>query len=141
MEKALFQDVKDLGRRQQMLLDNADEVEEMDFNKSFSTDQLASLKEKLATLSIQITNLQEQLADYRADINAQLKPLKQKVSDIIGDLRAKSHLVHEKVYKFVDTEERLVTYYDKEGIFVSSRPATAKEMSPTVFSVLREKNA
>lgn len=55
MQKQLGQDIKDLAKRRQFLLDNADEVVEMSYHKAFDADTLADKKTELAETSIQIT--------------------------------------------------------------------------------------
>ena len=44
MQKQLGQDIKDLAKRRQFLLDNADEVVEMSYHKAFDADTLADKK-------------------------------------------------------------------------------------------------
>lgn len=138
MQKVLGQDIKDLGERKQFLLDNADEVVEMDYSKAFDADELAKKKTELAEKSIKINDLKEAVKDYKAEVNLELKPLKEEVKVLLGDIKAKSRVVSEKCYKFVDEEDRMACFYNSEGVLVSSRPATKEELSPTIFKQLRK---
>ena len=138
MQKVLGQDIKDLDERKQFLLDNADEVVEMDYSKAFDADELAKKKTELAEKSIKINDLEEAVKDYKAEIGLELKPLKEDRKTLLGDIKAKSRIVREKCYKFVDEDERMACFYNAEGVLVSSRPATKEEMSPTVFKELRK---
>lgn len=138
MEKVLGQNIKDLEERKQFLLDNADEVVEMDYSKAFDADELAKKKTELAEKSIRINDLNEAVKDYKAEVNLELKPLKEEVKELLGDIKAKSRVVSEKCYKFVDENERMACFYNAEGVLVSSRPATKEELSPTIFKEMRE---
>ena len=138
MQKVLGQDIKNLDERKQFLIDNADEVVEMDYSKAFDADELAKKKTTLAEKSIKIHDLQEEIKDFKAEKNLELKPLKEDVEELLADIKAKSRVVTEKVYKFVDEEERMACVYNAEGVLVSSRPATRDELSPTLFKEFKK---
>lgn len=138
MQKVLGQDIKNLDERKQFLLDNADEVIEMDYSKAFDADELAKKKTELAEKSIKINDLNEAIKDYKEEVGLELKPLKEEVKNLLGDIKAKSRIVTEKCYKFVDEEERMACFYNVEGVLVSSRPATRDELSPTLFKEFKK---
>lgn len=48
MQKVLGQDIKDLEERKQFLIDNCDKVVEIDYHKSFSSDEMAKMKTEFA---------------------------------------------------------------------------------------------
>ena len=138
MQKVLGQDIKDLDERKQFLLDNADEVVEMSYSKSFDADELAKKETELAEKSIKINDLNEAIKDYKEKVGLELKPLKEEVKILLGDIKAKSRIVTEKCYKIVDEDERMDCFYNAEGVLVSSRPATKEELSPTIFKEMRK---
>ena len=138
MQKVLGQNINDLDARKQFLLDNADEVVEMSYSKSFDADELAKKKTELAEKSIKINDLNEAIKDYKEMVGLELKPLKEEVKNLLGDIKAKSRIVTEKCYKIVDEDERMACFYNAEGVLVSSRPATKEELSPTIFKEMRK---
>ena len=138
MQKVLGQDINDLDARKQFLLDNADEVVEMSYSKSFDADELAKKKTELAEKSIKINDLNEAIKDYKEEVGLELKPLKEDVKNLLGDIKAKSRIVTERCYKIVDEDERMACFYNAEGVLVSSRPATKEELSPTIFKEMRK---
>jgi hypothetical protein len=131
------QEIKDPEERKQFLLDNADKVVEIDYHKSFDSDEMAKMKTDFAEKHIRIATLEEKIKDYKDEINQELKPLKEEVSAIRENLKSKGKLVHEKCYQFLDEEERMVCIYNSEGILVSSRPATRDEMQRTIQAEIR----
>lgn len=131
------QEIKDPEERKQFLIDNADKVVEIDYHKSFYSDEMAKMKTEFAEKHIRIATLEEKIKDYKDEINQELKPLKEEVSAIRENLKSKGKLVHEKCYQFLDYEERMVCIYNSEGILVSSRPATRDEMQRTIQAEIR----
>lgn len=130
--KQLFEDADPIQRKQ-LLIDNADDVVEMSYHKSFDSDQLANRKEDLVNTSIKIAELEKDIADYRAHVNEELKPLKKQRDQLISDLKSKGEDVFEKCYKMVNTEEKVAEFYNAEGYCIMTRPATREELSPNIF--------
>lgn len=130
--KQLFEDADPIQRKQ-LLVDNADDVVEMSYHKSFDSDQLANRKEDLVNTSIKIAELEKDIADYRAQVNEELKPLKKQRDQLISDLKSKGEDVFEKCYKIVNTEEKVAEFYNAEGYCIMTRPATREELSPNIF--------
>ena len=137
MLKVLGQEIADLEERKQYLLDNSDKVVEMDYHKAFDTDELAVKKTELAEKSIRISDLEEEIKDFKEEIGKTLKPLREEVKDLLADIKSKGRLVHEKCYQFLDEDERMVAFYNAEGILISSRPATRDELQKTIYADLR----
>lgn len=138
IHKVLGQDIEDLEKRRQFLLDNADKVVEMDYNKSFDSDELAQKKTELSDTCIRINDLEEDIKDYRERVNLELKPLRDVQKQLLEDIKSKGRMVKEKCYCFVERDEKMACFYNAEGVLISSRPATREEMGQTVFSVLRK---
>lgn len=138
MLKVLGQDIKDLQERKNFLIDNADNVVEMDYHKAFESDELAQKKTEFAEKHIRIAILEEQIKDFKDKINLELKPLREEVNALRDDIKSKGRDVHEKVYQFLDEEDRMVGFYNAEGILVSSRPATKEELQKTIFADMRK---
>ena len=131
------QEIQDPEERKQFLIDNADKVVEIDYHKSFDSDEMAKMKTEFAEKHIRIATLEEKIKDYKDEINQELKPLKEEVSAIRENLKSKGKLVHEKCYQFLDYDERMVCIYNSEGILVSSRPATRDELQKTIQAEIR----
>ena len=139
INKVLGQDIADLDARKNFLIDNADSVVEMDYHKSFDADELARKKTELSDTCIRINDLEEDIKDYKEQINIELKPLKENRQKLLADIKSKGKMVHEKCYCFIEQEEKMACFYNAEGILVSSRPATREELSPTLFHMRQAK--
>ena len=138
MLKVLGQEYTDLEERKNYLIDNADAVIEMDYHKPFDTEELAEKKTEFAEKHIRIAVLEEQIKDFKDKINLELKPLREDANELREDLKAKGRIVREKVYQMLDEDERMVGFYNAEGILISSRPATRDELQKTIYAEMRK---
>lgn len=128
----------DLEERKNFLIDNADKVEEIDYHKSFDADELAQKKTDFANKSIRVAALEEKIKDFKEEIGEELKPLREEAKGLLEDIKAKGRMVHEKCYLFFDEDERMVGYYNAEGVLIQSRPATREELQKTIYAEMRK---
>ena len=137
MLKVLGQDIQDLEARKNFLNDNADAVVEMDYHKSFESEELAQKEREFAQKHVRIATLEEEIKNFKDKINIELKPLREETTALREDIKSKGRTVHEKVYQILDEDEKMVGFYNAEGVLISSRPATKDELQKTVFAELR----
>lgn len=137
MDKFLGQDIEDPERRKNFLSDNADNVEEKTYMKSFDAETMAERKEQLAEVSIKINDIEQEIKSFKEAKKLDLKPLQESKRSLLGDIKAKGELVTENVYKFVDRDEGMTGFYNSEGLLIESRPATRDEMQQNIFSLSR----
>lgn len=139
MQKVLGQNIQNLDERKQFLLDNCDKVvEDMEYHKSFDSEELQQKEREFAKKSIRVASLEEEISDFKEKINEELKPLKKETDELLQDIKSKGRMVKEKCYQFLDQEEKMVGFYNSEGVLISSRPATRDELQTTVFAELRK---
>ena len=138
MQKVLGQDIKNLEDRKDFLNDNADAVVEMDYHKSFESEELAQKEREFAQKHVRISILEEKIQNFKDEVNQELKPLKEEANALREDIKTKGRTVHEKVYQILDEEERMVGFYNAEGVLVASRPATRDELQKTIYADLRK---
>lgn len=128
MQKVLGQDIKDLEERKQFLIDNADKVVETDYHKSFTADELATMKTEFAEKHIRIATLEEKIKDFKDEVNVELKPLKEEVAEIRENLKSKGkHAVLELISP--DAEAIVEEVRDK---LIDEQIAKIKELAPEI---------
>lgn len=135
MEKQIGQEYKSQEQRVRYLKDNCNKIEEKGYMKAFTTEDMQGYKENLANVSIEINGLELRKKSYTANIKDQLKPLIEERNEILENIEHKAKYVKELCYKFTDEEERTTGYYNSNGELIESRPATADELQPTIFSL------
>lgn len=136
MQNQLFPNLPEEARKQ-VLSDNCDRVEELEYLKSFGPDQIAQKKDTLSEVSISINDVEEEKKAVTADYNESLKQLNKKKKKLLEDLRNKAERVTEHCYLFFDHDAKLVGYYNQTGQLVNSRSMRPGEYQKTTFGVIR----
>nr|DAG15020.1 MAG TPA: hypothetical protein [Caudoviricetes sp.] len=138
MERELGQDIKNPIQREAFLKDNCDACEQKGYMKPYTPEELQGHKEKLANVSIEIAEIEAEKKQVEADFKGRLKPLKESRAIMASNIKSKAEYVNEVCYRFTDQETKETGYYNKDGILVECRPATADELQPNIFSMVRK---
>lgn len=138
MEKTIGKEYKNARDREAFLKDNCDKVEEKGYMKPYTPEELQGHKENLANVSIEIAEIEAEKKAQDAYYKGQLKPLNEQRSQMVSNIKSKSEYVKEICYKFVDQEAKETGFYNSDGDLIESRPATADELQPTIFSMARK---
>lgn len=138
MERELGQEYKNLAQREAFLKDNCDACEQKGYMKPYTSEELQGHKEELANVSIEIAEIEAEKKQVEADFKRRLKPLKKSRAIMVSNIKSKAEYVNEVCYRFTDQETKETGYYNKEGILVECRPATADELQPNIFSMVRK---
>lgn len=134
----IFSPKTPVAERAAMLNDNADGVEFMSYMKPYTQDDIQGMKESLATVSIEINDIEEEKKEAVKGYKDLLEPKMEDKKMLLKGIKEKAVLVREECYKMTDRAERCTGFYNSEGILVASRPATSDELGGTVFALLRE---
>lgn len=138
MERELGQEYKNAAQREAFLKDNCDACEQKGYMKPYTPEELQGHKEKLANVSIEIAEIEAEKKQVEADFKGRLKPLKESRAIMVSNIKSKAEYVNEVCYRFTDQETKETGYYNKDGILVECRPATADELQPNIFSMVRK---
>ena len=137
MERTIGKDIENAIQREAFLKDNCDACEQKGYMKPYSREELQGHKEKLANVSIEIAEIEAEAKQAAAEYKGRLKPLKESRSMMVSNIKSKAEYVNEVCYRFTDQETKETGYYNKDGDLIESRPATADELQPTIFSIQR----
>lgn len=124
-------------QRVAFLKDNCDTVEKKGYMKSFTPEQIQQKKEVLSNTDITINDIEEEKKQAIKDFKAELKPLKEQRKDTLKNLKQKAEFVEEICYKFSDPSEKMVGYYNADGILIEARPMLPEEMQSNIFQMAR----
>lgn len=134
MTKALFQDMPE-EKRAQMLSDNAESIEEIGYMKSFTEEEILSMKDDLAEVSIDINEIEIEKKQVTSEFKLKLKPLNDQKKATLTKIKNKAEFVKEECYKFIDHEEQMVTYYNRLGQVVEFRRIRPDEKQLKIFTL------
>ena len=137
MEKTIGKEYKNARDREAFLKDNCDKVEEKGYMKPYTPEELQGHKENLANVSIEIAEIEAEKKAQDAYYKGKLKPLNEQRSQMVSNIKSKSEYVKEICYKFIDQEAKETGFYNADGDLIESRPATADELQPSIFSMAR----
>lgn len=135
--KTLGKEYKDRNQRAAFLKDNCDKVIEKGYMKPFSPEELQGHKEELVSVCDDIERLEEEKKAAARQFKAEIDPLVDKRKEMVGNIRQKAKFVKEICYQFTDRDTRITEFYNEDGDCIESRPATADELAPNVFSINR----
>ena len=133
MERQLGTDIKDVNKRKLFLADNADEVVKKTYMKPYTVPELQGKKEDLASIEIEISEIEAEKQALLASIKGRLKPLYEEKGRLVGNIKAKAELVTEECYRITDQEAGETGFYNAEGNLIEMRQATADEMQGQLF--------
>lgn len=138
MEQHLGLDIGNPVLRERFLKDNSEKVESQGYMKPFKPEEIERKKNRLAELSIEIADIEDEKASVVSNFKARMTPLKTERAEILSDIKHKSRYVTEQCFKFVDKDERMVGWYNKEGELVASRPAMIDELQLNLFTAQQQ---
>lgn len=118
-----------------LLQNNCEKVEQMGYTRSFSEEEIVEMKDELANKSIEQSNLSEEKKVAMASFKAKLQPVSARIGTLLKNLREKAEYTNESLFKFVDTEEKMVGYYNSDGELIDSLTRRAKpdELQGNIF--------
>lgn len=137
MDKQLGANISSPIERTQFLKDNCDKVEFHGYMKTFSEDELLGMKDELSKNTIEIFDIELEKKEVAEKFKQQLKPLNETKKILLNNIKHGSEFVNEECFVFVDTVEKIVGIYNSEGILVSQRRATDKDLQGTIFQIGR----
>lgn len=127
-----------IEQREQILRDSCDQIVERSYTRRFDQQEINERRASLANVSIQIADLEQELAEIRADYKGRIKPLQERIVKLRDELKAGGDWVKGDCFKFVFEDEGMVGFYSPEGHLLEARPMTQEEKQKNVFRVIRE---
>lgn len=121
-------------QRAQILRDSCDQIVERSYTRKFDQEEINERRADLANVAIQKADLEQSLAEIRADYKGKIKPFIVKLRD---ELKAGGDWIKGECYKFVDEEEKMVGFYSPEGYLLEQRTMTQEERQRNVFRAIR----
>ena len=104
--------------------------------KHFSKEDIERRKEELATVAININDLEEEKREFMDAFKERKKPLEKIKKELLTDLKNRAEYVTEPCYKYIDQEAGEVGYYNQEGELVLQRPIHPDERQSTIFQMM-----
>jgi len=134
MEKQLFAGEGATEEAIRLLLeDTCDKTEQLNYLKDLNDDDLEIERELFSETAIKIATKEAELADTKAEYNAELKPLKSSYSRSLNIIESRTKPVLEKVYVLLDHDAGMVGTYNHRGELVAERLMQPQERQLTLM--------
>lgn len=140
MDKVLFQSARTEEERVQCLQDNCNSIEKVAYNKSYPVEEVEEMRERLVQGAIKLKALKAEKKEVMKGYNDTIKGMESGLDDLTESLASGSRAVEEDCYKFVDYDERVVGYYNRDGVLIKQRPARKNELQKTIYRELNGTN-
>lgn len=124
--------------RKQILRDSCDQIEERHYTRKFNQLERNQKREILADVSIQLSEMNSELKELRAQFKSKMKPLEEMKSNVLDEIKAGGEFIKGECYKFIDNEEGKVGYYSPEGYLLEQRDLRPEEKQRSIFQLNRE---
>ena len=107
-------------------------VEEQNYMKPLTEQELADFRAQFSQTSIDIDALKEELDQVKAKIKEKLNPLSEKNRVALSAIRHRGVFTKGKVYLMPDHENRVMHIVSSEGIVIDSRMMKPEERQYTI---------
>lgn len=111
----------------QFLEEGNDGISRERYKRNFQNNERAKLRQRNAEIDLLLGEIDEELAERKAEIKQRRDPLAAEKKKILEDLKQGGVYVEGRLFKFVDREAGEVGFYDEDGQLVQQRNMTAAE--------------
>lgn len=136
MQQIMLQETP-IEDREQILRDSCDQIVEMSYTRKFDQGEVNERRKDLCNVSIQIADLEQELAEIRADYKGRIKPLQERITKLRDEIKAGGEWCKGDVFKFVDEKEGKTGFYAPDGLLIEERTMTPEEKQRNVFREIR----
>lgn len=130
----MFQD-KSPEERLILLKDNCDAVEDFNYLKKLTSEELVKAKSDLAEVSIEISDIVSEKKQVMKVFAERLKDPADTLSHLQKLVKRRGAEVNEPCYKFIDHQLGTANYYNEAGERVSFRSLLPSEEQATIFNI------
>ena len=124
--KQLFGD-QPKEKRVESLKEIADRVSKEPVTRKYSESELAQMREELGNVSIIQDEKKTLLAEEVKSAKEEIKLMEKKRKSLMGNIRSKSQTTTEEVYGIANHDDKVMEFYDAEGVFIYNRRLTPEE--------------
>lgn len=104
-----------------ILRNNADKVEQTDYEKELTEDELIAKREEFVDNSIAISKLEDELAEKKKEYKNKIEPVKLVNRGLQQEIKTKKKWVKGQLFHMADQVNSMMETWDETGELVSSR--------------------
>lgn len=104
-----------------ILRNNADKVEQTDYEKELTEEELIAKREEFVDNSIDVSKLEDELAEKKKEYKNKIEPIKLVNRSLQKEIKTKKRWVKGQLFYMADHVNGMMETWDESGELVSSR--------------------
>jgi len=132
MAKVFMPDVSP-DERINILRNNADKVEQTDYEKELTEDELIAKREEFVDNSIDVSKLEDELAEKKKEYKNKIEPIKLINRSLQKEIKTKKKWVKGQLFHMADHVNGMMETWDETGELVSSRRLRPDEKQARLY--------
>lgn len=116
-----------------ILRNHADKVEQTDYEKELTEDELIAKREEFVDNSIVVSKLEDELAEKKKEFKNKIEPLKLINRSLQQEVKSKKKQVKGFLYHMADHANGMMETWDESGELVSSRRLRPDEKQARLY--------
>lgn len=121
--------------RLSLMQENAAKIENTNYQKTLTPEELAERREDLADNCIKLNKFEDELKEVKDDFKLKMDPLKQTNKRLLTEIKTKQTDVDGTLFHMANHDDGMMEIYDQDGDLVSSRRLRPEEKQGTIFSL------
>lgn len=117
----IFMPDADLEERINVLRNNADKIDNTDYEKELTEDELIAKREEFVDNSIDVSKLEDELAEKKKEYKNKIEPIKLVNRGLQKEIKTKKRWVKGQLFHMANHIDSMMETYDETGEMVSSR--------------------
>ncbi len=139
MSKVFMPEVQQETRKQ-LLQQNADSIEQTEYLKPLTNEDLDIKRETLTDNAIKLSEFEDEKKDIMADFKLKMEPLSKENKMLLTEIKTRQARVSGTIYHMANHEEGMMETYDDNGEMISSRRLRPDEKRQNIFSLTKAAN-
>lgn len=117
----VFMPEADIEERINFLRNNADKIDNTDYEKELTEDELIAKREEFVDNSIDVSKLEDELAEKKKEFKNKIEPIKLVNRGLQKEIKTKKRWVKGQLFHMANHKDSMMETYDETGEMVSSR--------------------
>lgn len=117
----IFMPDADPEERINILRNNADKIEQTDYEKELTEEELIAKREEFVDNSIDVSKLEDELAEKKKEYKNKIEPIKLINRSLQKEIKTKKRWVKGQLFYMADHVNGMMETWDETGELVSSR--------------------
>lgn len=126
--------------RLMIMQENAAKIEKTSYQKTLTTDEIATRLEDLGDNCIKLSQIDDEKKEVAAEFKLRTDPLTITNKMLLTEIKTKQTTVEGTLFHMANHEEGFMETYDHEGMLIATRRLRPEEKQGTIFSLGKTAN-